>query len=351
MNMLNNKDSQIEKTAHEWLMTITSDQANDADIEAFIIWRDGNPQHAEAYAGISHIWNELGVLARSPQGENLRKSVDDRAGNDNILTKFIQAVKQNLRAPQYALASVAALIALVFFMQPPAIQAPDIYQTTRAEIQEIVLADGSIITLGALSRVEVLYSEDRRNVSLKKGQAFFDVAKNPKKPFYVKAQDTEIRVLGTKFDVHLGPQDLTVGVLEGRVQVTPKQLKKKPSQTKVLTAGQIVSTTKAGFTDNITIAQVKPGAWRGGRLVYKKEVFSKIIADANRYYSGHIKLEDDSLAHIHVTTSFDVHQIDDFLKTLPEIFNVEVLYLSSGDVIITPLKRTKNTQNIAFNNP
>ncbi len=345
MNMLNNNHSQIEKTAHEWLMTIMSDKATDSDIEAFVAWRDENPEHGEAYAGISQIWNELGVLARSPQGENLRRSADERVQKENIFTGFIQAVKQRLSLPQYALASITAILGIMFFMQQPPTFTPEVYQTTTSEVQEITLADGSIVTLGAMSRLEVLYTDDRRNVSLEQGQAFFDVARNPEKPFYVKAQDTTIRVLGTKFDVHLGPQGMTVGVLEGRVQVTPKKFETETSHTKVLVAGQIVSTAESGFKNDITIAQIKPGAWRGGRLAYKNETFANIIADANRYYSGHILLEDDSLADVHVTTSFDVDQIDIFLKTLPEIFEVDVVYLYSGNVIIKPLRKQKR-QNV-----
>ncbi len=348
MNMLNNTESQIEKTAHEWLMIIMSDKATDADIAAFELWRDENPRHGKAYAGISQIWNELGVLARSPQGENLRKSVDTGVEKVNILTGFIPAVKQWVSVPHYALASLIVVIGIVFFMQQSPTLTPDIYQTTTSEVREVNLADGSIITLSAMSRIEVFYSDDRRDISLDQGQAFFDVAKNPKRPFYVKARDTMVQVLGTKFDVHLGPQDITVGVLEGRVQVTPKLTEQKTYQTKLLTAGQSVSATATGFDKNITVAQIKPGAWREGRLAYKEAAFAKIIADANRYYSGHIVLEDDSLAHVHVTTSFDVKQIDEFLKTLPEIFAVEVMYLQSGDVIIKSIKKLKIEQKIAL---
>lgn len=350
MNKFENRENQIEKTAHEWLMVIMSDKATDTDIDAFEVWRNEDPIHRKAYADVSQIWNELGVLARSPQGENLRQSIYEKIETQKYLSNFMDTAKKALSFPQYAFASVIMLLAIAFFIQYTPTQAPEIYQTTTSEIQEITLADNSIITLGAMSHVEVLYTNGQRNVHLKRGQAFFDVTKNPKKPFYVKAKDTVVRVLGTKFDVHLGPQDMTVGVLEGRVQVTPKQTETKPSKAKILLAGQIVSTSSSGFTDNITKAEIKPGAWRKGRLAYKEETFAKIIADANRYYSKHILLEDDSLANIHVTTSFDVTQIDEFLKTLPEMFEVDVIYLRSGDVIIRPLNITKNNQNIALIN-
>jgi len=349
MKMFKNRDDQIEKAAHEWLFLITSDHATDADIDAFEAWRAENSAHGEAYAGISQIWNDLGVLARSPQGENLRLSVSENAEKNNTFTDFLQVVKQWAEVPHYAVAFVMAVIAIGFSVQTPSTSPAVIYQTTTSEVREITLSDGSIINLGALSRMEVHYTDDRRNIALRQGQAFFDVAKNPKKPFYVKAHDTVIRVLGTKFDVHLGPQDMTVGVLEGRVQVTPKQIEKGPMRTKVLIAGQIATATAAGFFDNVTIAQIKPGAWREGRLAYKEATFAKVIADANRYYSGHIVLEDDRLTDVHVTTSFDVDQIDVFLKTLPEMFAVDVMYLESGDVIIKPLKK-RNTQYMALNN-
>tara|TARA_R110002072_G_scaffold166730_4_gene320114 strand:- start:681 stop:1736 length:1056 start_codon:yes stop_codon:yes gene_type:complete len=348
MNTSNNIDSQIENTAHEWLIKIMSDTATDADIDAFEVWRDKNPEHGKAYANVSQIWNELGVLARSPQGENLRKSVDDIEEAQGIFFVLANSIKQRFSIPQYALASLAALLMIILFMQETPPQTPEIYQTTTSEVREITLTDGSIITLGALSRVEVNFNNTGRNVSLIQGQAFFDVAKNPNNPFYVKAKDTIVRVLGTKFDIHFGPKDITVGVLEGLVQVTPKQVNKENHETKVLTAGQMISTTSNGFLNDIQLAQVKPGSWREGRLVYKEIEFLKVIADANRYYSRKIILQDDSLEKVHITTSFDVEQIDIFLKSLPEIFNVDVVYLSSGDIIIKPLKKQKAAQNVAF---
>jgi len=348
MNTAKDIESQIANSAHEWLIKITSGAATDSDIDAFEAWREENPEHGIAYANASQIWNELGVLARSPQGENLRKSVDESLEKQSIFAFFSHSIKQRFGIPHYAFASVAALLLLFFLIQTTPPHVPVLYQTTTSEVREISLADGTIVTLGPLSRIEVDITDEGRNISLQEGQAFFDVAKNPENPFYVKAQDTTVRVLGTKFDVHFGPKDITVGVLEGLVQVTPKQPKEELQESKLLTAGQIVSTSAEGFTNDITVAQIKPGSWREGRLAYKEIEFSKVIADANRYYSRKIVLEDDSLENVHITTSFDVEQIDIFLKSLPEIFKVDVVYLPSGDIIIKPLKKQKASQNLAF---
>jgi len=340
MNNFQTPNTKIEDEANEWFMLITSGEATDSDIEAFDVWYNQDPLHHQAYVKTSQIWNELGILERTPQGESLRQSVANLTEEDHFLKRLSSWIGQSFKAPQYAFASAIAVIGLVYYLQMPLSHEAEIYQTTTSEVKEIHLADNSIITLGAMSRVEVVYETNKRSVQLIEGQAFFDVARNSQRPFYVSANGTEVRVLGTQFDVHLGQKSMTVGVLEGKVRVTPERDRLNPSSSKILTAGQMVSASPSGVMNNIRTAQIKPGDWRNGRLTYKDEVFAEVIADVNRYYSRHIVLEDDNLANIYVTTSFDVKQIDVFLKSLPEMFDVEVVYLSSGDVIIRELKNS-----------
>jgi len=80
--------------------------------------------------------------------------------------------------------------------------------------------DGTVITLGGRSRVAVRFSDDRREVTLLSGEAFFAVAHNPRQPFLVAVERNRIRDIGTKFEVSRGDAEIRVGVLEGRVEVT-----------------------------------------------------------------------------------------------------------------------------------
>lgn len=89
------------------------------------------------------------------------------------------------------------------------------------------LPDGSTLQLDALGSVEVRYFATRREVRLAQGAAFFEVARDPQRPFAVQAGEVRVVVLGTRFGVEVSPlaegggQRVTVQVESGRVRVEP----------------------------------------------------------------------------------------------------------------------------------
>lgn len=108
----------------------------------------------------------------------------------------------------------------------------------------VALADGSRLAVGAGSNVDVRLGKDRREVVLDRGQAFFEVAHDPARPFYVIAGRAEIRVTGTRFDVRRVGDNVQVSVLDGRVEVRRRGLfapvLPAPRPDRVLTAGERV---------------------------------------------------------------------------------------------------------------
>jgi transmembrane sensor len=95
------------------------------------------------------------------------------------------------------------------------------YESAYHEPSSITFEDGTIAFLDADSAADVSYSETRRLVTLRRGRAFFDVAKNPSRPFIVAAADRRVTALGTRFQVRLGPGQMEVVLLEGSVSVEP----------------------------------------------------------------------------------------------------------------------------------
>lgn len=97
------------------------------------------------------------------------------------------------------------------------------YSTGRGEIRSIALADGSTITLDAMSGVQVAMRADRRNVVLGAGRALFDVAHDPARPFVVEAGDILVRAVGTSFSVDRRSDGaLQILMREGLVRVTKR---------------------------------------------------------------------------------------------------------------------------------
>jgi transmembrane sensor len=88
----------------------------------------------------------------------------------------------------------------------------------------VTLPDGSVLQLNTDSVVETAYSPTERRVRLKKGEAFFSVAKNPQRPFWVDVGAVSVRAVGTAFNVRFRPEAVEVLVKEGKVSVNQATL-------------------------------------------------------------------------------------------------------------------------------
>jgi len=92
------------------------------------------------------------------------------------------------------------------------------YETARGEQRDVRLADGSTLHLNGATRVEVRLEGDRRLATLAHGEAYFDIAHDAHRPFAVRAGASEIRVLGTAFDVDMGRGEVKLAVYRGKVR-------------------------------------------------------------------------------------------------------------------------------------
>jgi len=269
----------------------------------------------------------LGELANSDEGAALERSV--QIGTFQRLLagarQWLQGVVAYVQLrPQLtmALASVAMVAALVFTLIPEPIQAQQ-HMTGTAETRLLTLEDGSQVTLGAKSTLKTWSTDTGRHVELVNGQAFFDVAKDPSRPFWVNVNGTLVKVVGTQFDVRKGADRVQVAVVEGVVNVfatTPEQELAAIEETipVVLTAGKLVEKTRYGHFEAVKEASVTDmGAWRNGRLVYRQTALADVVADANRYYEGTITLGTQALAELEVTAAFRTNQV----ASLPEMLS------------------------------
>ncbi len=92
------------------------------------------------------------------------------------------------------------------------------YETPRGQQRDVELADGSTLHLSGATSVDVTLDDRRRVVALTRGEAYFDVAHEPARPFVVRAGDSATRVLGTAFDIDVAPGEVKLSVYRGRVR-------------------------------------------------------------------------------------------------------------------------------------
>jgi transmembrane sensor len=240
-NMESRISDQTADEAGAWDARLRAPDCTEADRERFAQWRDLHPSNRLAFERLQTIVgtlrNETGradvralrdAALRSPKQHWWdRLAQDEDYARTRKLTVTAAAAVALLaigvtiwttlpetvrRDPLRELAAVAERISDYALAQT--------YQTGIGQRSTITLADGSTVELNAKTRIKVSFNETRRNVVLVGGQALFHVAKNPQRPFIVRAGDRDIVAVGTAFDVRLDATSVRVTLIEGKVKVS-----------------------------------------------------------------------------------------------------------------------------------
>jgi len=179
------------------------------------------------------------------------------------------------------------------------------YRTSKGEIRQIALGDGSVVTLNTTTELAVRLSKARRDLHLIEGEALFDVAHDAHRPFFVAAGPTLVRAVGTSFTVRkIGERPVEVLVREGVVELS------QPAVSAIapvrLAANHRAESAPAeeGARGGqpITVASLPVGelhrdlAWRDGRIALEGETLGQAADDFARYSDIRIIVDDPALA-------------------------------------------------------
>ncbi|WP_448140388.1 FecR family protein [Sphingopyxis fribergensis] len=288
-----------EEEALGWIARMTSGEAGEGEKAAFARWV-AVPANAIAYAELEDIWNGLGNV------------FEPRANVVPFKPRPRASVVFQRRA-----AGIAACIA-VFGLT--AQQYYDYWRydaTTRGSARATEeLADGSRIEMNTGAALDVSYGADVRRVTLARGEAFFDVKRDPSKPFIIKAGAGEVRVLGTAFSVKREGDGARVTVIRGKVRVASagKFVDITPNQQVRFDGGAPQAVRRV---DAETLL-----AWSEGRLVLRNRPLGEVLDAVDRYYPGAIILTDDAAAKKRVDAVVNLNRIDDWVRQLQSSQNL-----------------------------
>lgn len=314
-----------DSDAMDWMVLLGSGAATPAQQAAFRAWIAADPANADAFAAASSVWEAAGGMDHlaDPLPAEPPASVVPLPAS----TPRYARPRWYRRLPALA-AAVAALLAIataVVTLLGPAYD----YETDIGELRDARLSDGSRITLGAKSAISVDFSDARRLVRLEAGEAFFDVAHDKARPFFVQADSTLVRVVGTRFAVHKGPDNVRVAVLSGVVRVTAPASPAAPSpeappRAHVLTAHQQLIQSIRAPEPPVVAPVDEPAPWLTGQHVYEEASLREVIADANRYSRRPIRIADPALGDLRVTAAFSATQLDSLLASLEHALPLKV---------------------------
>ncbi|MBS7781111.1 FecR domain-containing protein, partial [Acidovorax sp. CCYZU-2555] len=196
--------------------------------------------------------------------------------------------------------------------------------TGPGEMRAVALPDGTRVTLNFDSRLAVRYYPRRRNVELAGGEAFFQVAPDAHKPFTVDSGASQVRVVGTAFNLRSGPPQFVVKVLEGQVEVRPDR-RRADAPVLQLGAGAGVSVDAAsGRHTAVPAAADAVGDWRNGQLVFAQTPLAEVAAELARYLGKPVRVEGARLAALPVSGMAITDAPAGFLRALPMLLPVRV---------------------------
>ena len=337
------REDEVMNKAFEWQALLADGGLSEDERRTLSAWLAADPRHRAAFEQARRFWDGLGRLDRSAMDPDFfRASARERFRA--LLWRALRAVARCTPRPlptAAALAGACVLLLAVFWnpASSPLLSEPggSVYRASVGQLRSVDLDDGSRITLGADTTVNVRFGPESRSVEMGPGEAYFKVAKDASRPFTVSSGNLRVTVHGTAFDVRRTAQSASVAVTEGVVSVS---LADQPDaagadRKKVLTAGERL--TVLADDARLRVAPVRPesvAAWRNNLLVYNDAPLSDIVADMNRYRKTPVRVPDDTVARIRVTATFNSDDIDGMLAALSELFPLRLEHREDETVIV-----------------
>ncbi|MEM9286807.1 MAG: FecR domain-containing protein [Pseudomonadota bacterium] len=340
----------IADTAHQWRARLNDGCLTQSEISAFEEWLDEDLAHEAAYARASTLYEALGKL----QSQDLEPRYLEPSLRERTLESLQKAaaLARGWGGRLTAAGALVAASATLFLLAPNAneitepvhtatLQDWQTYTTLLGETQQISLIDGSIVTLGASTTMQVQLSDAARTITLKQGAALFDVAHDPSRPFTVIAGGLSATALGTIFDVRRNGGIARVGVAEGRVQVRHDMIIHGQSMgrdnTKTLTAAQqIAATPSNGLLAIRPVSIDSVGSWADGRLFYDAAPLKEVLADARRYSNHDYQVAPgaEAILALEVTGTLNAQDMERWISKLPNMLPISVRHMSQYETVL-----------------
>ena len=311
------------RTAEAWLAKLQGDCVDADDLLAFRQWLEEDPQNRTESERLFDAWEEAGMLSREPAVEAFQADAT------------LQQTRVGIRSSwAVAAAVVCVLLGSVALWQRRDADPPSRATHLEASIgsqNSVQLGDGSTLLLNSGAAVNVdAGAASARRVQLERGEVLFEVARDASRPFIVDAGLTQVRVLGTVFAVERRDDCVSVGVLEGRVEVRLGN-----GSLRLLEASEAEiceASSSSSFLGRVE-------AWREGRLEFVDTPLSQVVKELNRYSESQWRLEDPSLESLRVSGSYFIESIadvDSLAFALRATLGLEAVKEGSGIVLRSP---------------
>lgn len=379
--MMDTEHRLAERQAADWLCRRDGAGWSELDQAALDAWIGESSAHAVAFLRLEAAWKRAGRLkalggglpprqlptpawldARGAFHRSNRNKARIEALEPASLMESIQAEEEvqwgseNSSRPAVTTRSAkwlwiqAACVALIVAgaVGWASISMRSTYRTPVGGTASVTMQDRSRVTLNTNSEVKLALTATERAVELKRGEAFFEVAKDPARPFVVKAGDKRIVAIGTQFSVRREGDEVRVMVAEGRVRIDEGASSLLVTQSQappltlpaadefVLEAGSVARTSgKEVLIQPELLSQVRDAlSWRSGFLVFRDVGLQDAIAEFNRYNETKIVIQDPHVATLRVNGKFRADNFSAFIRLLEDGFPINAR-AGDGKIVLT----------------
>lgn len=281
-NMTTGKDASREAAA--WFALLLDDKATEADHQNFRAWLLADTRNAEAYARMEKLWARAAFEQKPVEAASSRRTFLKTA-----VGTFVVAA--------------AGGSGWLWTRQSD-------FSTGTGETNAIRLEDGSTIELSAASSISIDFTPSLRRVVLRRGEAYFTVTPDLRRPFVVEAGELRATALGTAYSVSMSSERTSVAVTEHSVRVEAN------GRLIDLIEGQSLDWAANRFGRVSSDETDSRLAWRERRLVFLARPLGEIVEEINRWRDGHLFILDPILARRTVTAIIDLNDMADIDKTL-----------------------------------
>lgn len=188
------------------------------------------------------------------------------------------------------------------------------------EQRSLRLADGTRVTLNSATRLALSFTQGERRVNLSHGEAYFEVARDPRRPFVVSAAGHDVTAVGTSFLVRYEQKRMAVVLLEGKVTVSAVAV----ASPLTLNPGErlLLSAQGQAHLDSPSLDAVT--AWRRGEVVLDDTPLEEAVAEMNRYEENRLVLESSAVGRLPVSGIFHTGDSVEFAHTVARLYGLRL---------------------------
>lgn len=323
----------IAEQAADFFVAHRAGNAGDAQKQEFLRWLRTSPMHVAEYLAMADLARDLGgaaknldlpleelVLSATSGGEIVALNMAPSASAEKPETAHRSIpVRTYLRWGAIAAAYIVlAGVGLLYFGgEHRSIE----ISAGHGELRTWQLADNTVVHLNSDSAISVEFDAKRRLVDVKRGEVYFEVAKDPRRHFEVHVGKTVLQDIGTAFDVYRQAQTTIVSVAEGKVAV---HLSSGSVNVSDLRAGDQAEIWPTRLREKNAPESVRQAtAWLHQEIIFDHTPIAEAVQQFDRYTKTKVVVDDPRIASIAISGVFHIYDLASFAQFLNGLPNVE----------------------------